>query len=168
MVAGPAMFPLWVLVAVGAEAHPLIPPAPPAAPAPAIEPIPDAPTPPSLVAAPGRASSPWLGLAILTVLATGAARSPRRVRVAILGGFLLVLVAESSVHAVHHLGDARGAAQCQVLSLSQHLSGDRPAPVEVQPPARKPSLEIVVPAPSLVPDLALRPDRGRAPPAVPA
>ena len=73
---------------------------------------------------------------------------------------------ESAVHAVHHLSDPEEAAQCQVLAVSQHLSGVGAATPEVGTQL----LAMEAPAPAGT-ERSLRnlfrPDIGRAPPSVP-
>ncbi len=162
---------LSLLVAGELEAHPRIPQTSEAAPTevasvPAIDSVRETPSPPSLVAASGRSLSSWLVLAIAVTLAGATVRRSRRATVLAMVALLLVFVAESTVHSVHHFGDLRGAAQCQVLSLSQHLSADCPTPVGVPLPAGDPGLPVVTAASSPPVELAFRPDQGRAPPAL--
>ncbi len=76
----------------------------------------------------------------------------------------IVLVFESGVHSVHHLGDDHAASQCVVASASTHLAGT---------PAEPPSFEALrvlnVDRPLIAVVVTVsrssRPDASRAPPA---
>jgi hypothetical protein len=80
---------------------------------------------------------------------------------------LLAFVAESGVHSVHHLTDPNGATACQVLSVSQQVTGDLPTSALVPREPAVAGLLVVPTTPPIPADAPQRPDRGRAPP-VPA
>lgn len=110
----------------------------------------------------------WAGLAFIAgsgLLRLAARRSRGRVIALGLSLALGVFTLESAVHSVHHLADPETAANCPVLSGSQHLSwGEAPAAAADAPPP------CVAPAPPLraedaSPSLIYRPHQGRAPPA---
>jgi hypothetical protein len=167
---------LLVFAAATAEAHPgrrlARPPAAsavvvdvetPRAPvsAPPVSPAPELPTLTQQAVAP---LSLWL-LAILALAMAGvvAGRS-RWLAVTTLAVILMAFLAESTVHSVHHLGDPRGTARCQVLLLAQHVSGHEPpaTPVASRPMDAGPVLAAW--SESLASDVPPRPDLGRAPP----
>src|SRR5262249_577522 len=80
---------------------------------------------------------------------------------------LIVFAAESTIHSVHHTHDPRGAAQCRVLSVAQHVHGDAPViEATVDAPADAGFLPVTR-ADALRIDPALRPDPARPPPARP-
>jgi hypothetical protein len=103
-----------------------------------------------------------LAIAVLSLLPR------RRLRLgAVAFGVLLAIAAfETAVHAVHHLGDAEGAARCVVASVASHVSG-MAEPPQTDPPslgATEPCVAVVDP---LQPDTRpLGPQRGRAPPSI--
>ena len=87
---------------------------------------------------------------------------PTAISLALILGFVAF---ESTLHSVHHLSNPEEAAQCQVLAVSEHLSG-----VGVETPgvcSQLPAAEAPAPA-RAVRGLAtvFRPDTGRAPPPV--
>jgi hypothetical protein len=72
--------------------------------------------------------------------------------------------AEIGLHAVHHLNDPRGAADCYALTLGQQLSAACPTGPDLGTPAR-PTAVLAALRPEPAAASALRaPDRGRAPP----
>jgi hypothetical protein len=131
--------------------------------------LPVVPDPPPVLrdAAPVRVS-PWLVAAALggAIALRGLGRSRAARRWALLLLFVS-FTAEIGVHAVHHLSDPRGGADCYALSLGQHLSAA---------PASAPHVGAVGWPVALLPALdsepaastARAPDRGRAPPALAA
>jgi hypothetical protein len=145
-----------------------VPPAAPEATASAAAPAPAGATAlpgPLLAAAPPASLAPWL--AIVAGLAVAGAVARRAPRAATLGLALVLTVfaAESTLHSVHHIGDPRGAAHCQVLSVAQHVHGDAPAAeATADGPADLGPLPVAL-SDSLLADPALRPGQGRAPPA---
>jgi hypothetical protein len=134
-----------------------------AAPAPVETAVPD--PPPVLRAAPSLRISPWLVAAALGVAiglrALGRSRQARQWAILLL---FASFTAEIGVHAVHHLDDPRGAADCYALSLGQHLSAAAPTGPELGAPAR-PTAFLSAPRPEPAAASTSRaPDRGRAPP----
>jgi hypothetical protein len=103
-----------------------------------------------------------LALALVPWLVT---RPPRGLAALLVVGFVSALTLELAIHSVHHLGSPEGAAKCQVLFASKHLSGDCAAP----PPRPEGPAEgnPVTSAASTAtrPDPAVGPDRERGPPA---
>jgi hypothetical protein len=124
--------------------------------------IPGAPS--LLVAGPSTTPSPWLVIATVLGLAVALVRHSRRLTVWTLALILLVFVADSAVHSVHHLNDPRGAAHCQVLSLVQHLHGNAAACPTVGSVPTDAGSAFVPAATFPRSDVPLRPDQGRAPP----
>jgi hypothetical protein len=107
---------------------------------------------------------PWL-LGVVTLAATGVLlRRRRRLAVGALAFLLLVFAADSAIHSVHHLTDPRGAADCRVLSVAQHLQGNTAGPTAVlhAPSATGPL--VTAQAESFRGDVPLRLELGRAPP----
>jgi hypothetical protein len=108
-----------------------------------------------------------LGLVAAGALATALAAAGRRARLALLVLAVLVLGAETSVHAVHH-PEGPTAAACVVALATSHLHGNPAAPTTVET-ASLPGIG-PAPAPSAVP--LPRPPRvpreSRAPPVLPA
>jgi hypothetical protein len=101
------------------------------------------------------------GLALAGAIAR---RSPRAGTLALVV-VLTVFVAESTIHSVHHIADPRGAAQCQVLSVAQHVHGGAAAAeITADAPADVGPLLVTLSDPLLAAP-TLRPDQGRAPPA---
>lgn len=90
-------------------------------------------------------------------------RWPKALAVA-LAFFLSVFALEGAIHSVHHLDDPQQAAKCQVLSVSQHVTGDSPDTVALEIPPADSGLLVIGSPNSLLPDLLFRPDQGRAPP----
>jgi hypothetical protein len=73
---------------------------------------------------------------------------------------------ETAVHAVHHLGDAEGAARCVVASVASHVSGTADLP-HTDPPSLGATESCVAVVDPLQPDTRpLGPQRGRAPPSI--
>jgi hypothetical protein len=106
-------------------------------------------------------------LILAAVAATSAAAAgyqrPRAVAV-ILSLAVSVFAVQSAVHSVHHLGHPHEAERCPILWASQHAPGDLPTVTIVERPTEEVA-ELVATVPvSFVPDTALRPDQGRAPP----
>jgi hypothetical protein len=103
--------------------------------------------------------------AAVSVIALIAARRFRKSLAFTAALAMFVLIFESGVHSVHHLGDDRGASGCAVASASTHLAG-----TPAEPP---PSLQIfhvlngdrlsAFPQ-SITTGRAFRPDACRAPP----
>ena len=127
------------------------------APVDAVEVVPAPATPPPHPLVPTVALAVTLGMALT---------ARRRVLVAVLALVLLVLAVETGVHAVHHLTDQRGAADCVVAMASANVQGTAASP----PPAcalwiPDPVGTVVAPAPERPGARPLRPDEGRAPPA---
>ncbi len=121
--------------------------------------------PPVLIAGPSTSLAPWLAIVAGLALAGAIARRWPRVVTLALIPMLTVFVAESTIHSVHHIDDPRGAAQCQVLSVAQHVHGDAPAAeITADAPADVGPLLVMLADPLLAAP-ALRPDQGRAPPA---
>jgi hypothetical protein len=121
------------------------------------------------VAAPPPASfAPILVLALVTATGmVGGFRRPRAVAVA-LSLALCTFAIQSAIHSVHHLDRPYEAEKCLVLSASQHAPGDLPSVPAMECPVEAVAEgDIAAPA-SFVPDRAVRPDQGRAPPALPA
>jgi hypothetical protein len=152
-----------------AEAH--RPPAPiaattdVAAPAPAPAGVPEPGPPPVLRDASSPPVSPWLlGAALAGAIGLRALRCSRNARRWALLLLFVSFTAEIGVHAVHHLGDPRGAAGCYPLSLGQQLSAAAPGAPDVAAPGQSTAI-----VPALPPEPAActshAPDRGRAPPA---
>jgi hypothetical protein len=152
-----------------AEAH--RPPAPITAtpdvtastPAPVEAAVPD--PPPVLSATPSLRISPWLVAAALGgaigLRALGRSRQARHWALLLL---FASFTAEIGVHAVHHLDDPRGAADCYALSLGQHLNAASPTGTEVGAPALPTDiLPGLRPEPAAI-STSRAPDRGRAPP----
>ncbi|MGH7333116.1 MAG: hypothetical protein ACREKS_10315 [Candidatus Rokuibacteriota bacterium] len=71
----------------------------------------------------------WLAVVVVTLLAVRRLRNVLAIATVLA---VIVLVFESGVHSVHHLGDDHGASQCVVASASTHLAGT---------PAEPPSFE---------------------------
>jgi len=63
--------------------------------------------------------------------------SVSRLRVALtwlLGGWLLVLLAEAGPHLVHHAFETDEDAECAFLAAADHAPGDVEAPPAIEPP----------------------------------
>jgi hypothetical protein len=115
-------------------------------------------------AKPAGTARAWLALAVAAMAVPPILRRSRRTLVAGLVLALVLLSFESSVHAVHHLGDNTGASECSVAGATAHLAGTVAEPpsidvrsgpvVSVQPP----------PVPVAAASQPFRPDSGRAPP----
>lgn len=102
-----------------------------------------------------------LGLAWLTITRL---RVARRIAALSLSLVLGVTLAETTVHAVHHLGDPRGASDCQVDGLAQHVVGHTaPAPPAADLP-RDPVARAAIPSFESAPKHAARPHADRGPP----
>jgi hypothetical protein len=103
----------------------------------------------------------WIAFIIATVLALRRLRNALAIATVLAA---IVLVFESGVHSVHHLGDDHAASQCVVASASTHLAGT---------PAEPPSFEALRVLSIDRPPIAVvvtvrqssRPDASRAPPA---
>jgi hypothetical protein len=79
---------------------------------------------------------------------------------------LTIAAFETAVHAVHHLGDAEGAARCVVASVASHVSGTADPP-HTDPPSLGATESCVALVDPLQPDTRpLGPRRGRAPPSI--
>jgi hypothetical protein len=102
-----------------------------------------------------------LGLAWLTV---GRLRVARPIAALTLSLVLAATLAETTVHAVHHLGDPRGASHCQVDGVAQHVVGHTaPAPPAAMLP-RDPVAQAAVPSLESAPKPAAHPHADRGPP----
>jgi hypothetical protein len=121
--------------------------------------------PPVLSAAPTLRVSPWLAAAALGAAvglqALGRSREARRWALLLL---FVSFTAEVGVHAVHHLDDPRGAANCYALSLGQHLNAVSPAGADIGAPARPTAVLPGLPLEPAAASTPRAPDRGRAPP----
>lgn len=104
----------------------------------------------------------WL---VVALVALATVRRPRNVLAIAIVLAVVVLIFESGIHSVHHLGDDHGASQCVVASTSTHLAGT---------PAEPPSCDVFrvlnvdrppAVAQSITASQPFRPDAGRAPPA---
>jgi hypothetical protein len=73
-----------------------------------------APTPPAL---------PWLGFAVVALVAAALARRPRHAVALALVLVLLLFAFEAGVHSVHHLNNRDAGATCVVASGSSHVAG---------------------------------------------
>jgi hypothetical protein len=105
------------------------------------------------------------GLVLAIALAAGVAVR-RRGLVAGLGLLVAVLAVESSVHSVHHVGDAEAAADCVVAVVSAQVSGTLAEPFAVDDPCLAIPTGTVQAVATVHPDARpRRPDAGRAPPA---
>jgi hypothetical protein len=143
-----------------APAPDVAPPAAPPAERPALDPRPPA----VWTATPAASPAPWLAIAGALALGGVIARRSRRAVALAVALVLTLFLAESMVHSVHHLADARGAAHCQMLSVAQHLAGDAPATAaDATGPLDSGPLATTTPdsSPSAGP---VCPDQGRAPP----
>jgi hypothetical protein len=111
---------------------------------------------------------PILVLGLVTAIGmVGGSRRPRAVAVAVTLAISVFAIA-SAVHSVHHIGHPHEAEKCPVLLASQHAPGDLPSiPAMDRPAEVVAELDLLAPV-LFVPDTALRPDRGRAPPSLPA
>lgn len=70
---------------------------------------------------------------------------------------------ETALHSVHHLGEPREAAQCQALSVSQHVTGAAVGTADVEKPIL--SAEPALPtAPDFHRAFVFHAHKGRAPP----
>jgi hypothetical protein len=118
---------------------------------------------PGLVAAPVTPRFPWI-LATAMLALAGVIHRSRRLAALASVLFLVVFVAESSVHSVHHLTDPQGAAQCQALSLAQHVHGSIPAGPTVGALQTDTGPLLITLADAVRADAPIRPDVGRAPP----
>jgi hypothetical protein len=165
---------LLLFAAHAVDAHPGNPPA--ASPTPAVTPAGAPAVPPRAPLVTPTTEMPGLtptgsparpvGALVAVVLALGGAVTwrSRRVTVCAQALVLVVFVAESSLHSVHHIADPAGAAGCQVLPVSQQLTGHLPSSA---PAASAPAVAGSLVAPAAQPPHAgapLRPDLGRAPP----
>ena len=128
-----------------------------------ILPAPD--PPPVLRAAPSFEASPWLAAAALGgaigLRVLGRSREARRWALVLL---LASFSAEMATHAVHHLDDPRGAADCYALSLGQHLSAASPPAPDLDAPVRATGALLGHRPEPVVASAPRAPDRGRAPP----
>jgi hypothetical protein len=106
----------------------------------------------------------WLVVLVAVGLAGAVLRRSRRAAVATQALVLLVFIAETGIHSVHHIADPPGAASCQVLPVSQHLSGHLPIPAPVASRPAPVGVLVVAPARPAPAAVAVRPDLGRAPP----
>ena len=106
---------------------------------------------------------------LLAAVAVGATlvlvRAPRRVVALAVIPLIVLVMFETGVHGVHHLGDPRAAGQCSVAVTAEHIGGAVPdAPTDGAPIT-------LVSASAALPDSPPyvgrhhRPDDGRAPPA---
>ncbi len=92
----------------------------------------------------------------------------RRLRLGAMAFAVLLTIAafETAVHAVHHLGDAEGAARCVVASVASHVSGTADPP-HTDPASLGATESCVAVVDPLQPDTRpLGPQRGRAPPSI--
>ena len=94
------------------------------------------------------------------------ARRPRRLAAAALVVLVAIVAFESSLHAVHHLGDPDGAARCGVASVTSHLSGTADSPWAEQPTLDTTTEHVAISAPLPLDTRPLNPQRGRAPPSI--
>lgn len=133
------------------------------------DPAPLVPLLPFPQADPGPAYPSPLSVALFFLTAFGLAGAAWRWRKAAALSFALVLgffAFQTAFHSVHHLSDPQKGAQCPVFSASQHVIGDSPSVVALEiVPVDSISL-VSGSANSLLPDLPLRPDQGRAPPSL--
>jgi hypothetical protein len=107
----------------------------------------------------------WLAL-VLTVFLGVAVAAPRRALVGTLALVVVVLALETGVHSIHHLSDRQAASQCAIASASAHVQG-------TEQPVAPDGVRVATPIGAVAtPDFdrpggrPLRPDEGRAPPAV--
>jgi hypothetical protein len=108
---------------------------------------------------------PLFGLC-LAVVAFTVFRRPRRVAAAVLAALVIIVVFESSVHAVHHLGDPDGAAHCAIASVASHLSGTADSLHAEQPALDAGADHLVVFELLLLETQPLNLQRERAPPVI--
>jgi hypothetical protein len=119
-------------------------------------------------ASPPDSPIPILLVALLAAVSTVAGRRRPRATAVALCLALSCFALQTAVHSVHHIGQPQDAEKCPVFSASQHAPGDLPSALAVSGPVESPTdLVSVLPARLLL-DSAERPDRGRAPPALPA
>jgi hypothetical protein len=97
-----------------------------------------------------------------------AARRGRRTGVLLLAVILGFFSFELAFHSVHHVGDPQGAASCHVLSASQHVGGAFADPPSLSAPAPPATMAASVYDDRILPVRFVRPDEGRAPPAIPS
>jgi hypothetical protein len=109
---------------------------------------------------------PVFGLCLAVAALTLLPRRPRRLGSALLALLVTVVVFESGVHAVHHLGDPDGAARCAVASVTSHLSGAADPPQTPQPALDATTDHLIVVEPLALGTRPLSPQRGRAPPSL--
>ena len=98
-----------------------------------------------------------IGLTILS-------RYPRWLAASALAVLLMIVAFESSVHAVHHLGDPDGGARCAVASITSQLSGTPDLPDFDQSDLNAATGRVVVAARLSPGSRPLSPQWGRAPP----
>ena len=109
---------------------------------------------------------PVFGLCLAAAALTLLPRHQRRLVSALLALLVTVIVFESSVHAVHHLGDPDGAARCAVASVTLHLSGAADPPQTSQPTFDAMTDHVIVAELLALGTRPLSPQRGRAPPSL--
>jgi hypothetical protein len=124
------------------------------------------PLPPATDGGSGSAAALWL--AALVVLAAGAgARRWRRVASPVLAVLLGVLLFETAVHSVHHLGDAQDAS-CLVASATAHMSGTLDEPTACAPARDRSVAGVLAAAPDAARSIPWQPRPIRGPPRLPA
>jgi len=107
-----------------------------------------------------------LGLCLAVAALCLLPRCPRRLTAALLAMLVTIVVIESSLHAVHHLGDPDGAAHCSVASVTSHLSGTVDPPHTAQPAFVATTDHLIVLELLSFGTRPLSPQRGRAPPSL--
>jgi hypothetical protein len=93
-------------------------------------------------------------------------RRPLRVAATAFAVLLTIVAFETAVHAVHHLGDADGAARCGVASVASHLSGTADPPLTDLPHLSATTDRLAVDDPLQLATRRVGPQRGRAPPPI--
>jgi hypothetical protein len=121
---------------------------------------------PTIAAVPPAAVVPF---ALLAALAIGGALTlacvPRRVIAMAVVPLIVLVMFETGVHGVHHLGDPRAAGQCSVAVTAEHIGGAVPDAPTDGAPLTLVSASAVLPDSSPCVGRHHRPDDGRAPPA---
>jgi hypothetical protein len=102
----------------------------------------------------------WIALIVATVLTLHRFRNALAIATALAA---IVLVFESGVHSVHHLGDDQSASQCIVASASTHLAGTPAEPPSFEA-LRVLSIDRPLIAVGVTVSRSSRPDASRAPP----
>jgi hypothetical protein len=108
----------------------------------------------------------WVGLVLLVAALALGRRRPRSSVAVALCLVLGVFAFEAGVHSVHHLDAGHSAiTHCAIASATAHAPADRSEAVTVVP-ALEPGRLASAGAPCRPVSISLRPDSGRAPPAL--